>query len=62
MVFESFYDGVNGYRFIGTDVRTIGKAHAGSQGAVLVDVFVDGEVGAEGETVGFLTEEEVRGW
>ena len=54
VMFESFYDGFNSYRFIDTDVKIVGKAHASSQGAVLVDLFVDGEVGAEEETVEFL--------
>lgn len=39
-VFNIFYDGVNCYRFICADVGVVGKAHAGSQGAMLVDVFV----------------------
>ena len=42
MVFQSFYDGVSSYRFIFTDVRVVGKAYAGSQEAVLVDVLVNG--------------------
>ena len=60
VVFVSFYDGVNGYRFICTDLRIVGKAHASSHGAVLVDLFVDREGYAEGEAVGFLTEGGVR--